>query len=62
MLYFIKYGKGLKMKYELLIENRGIYTIEAESQIQAVIKAENQGILNGESELFSLKEVKDESK
>jgi len=50
------------MKYELLIENRGIYTIEAESQIQAVIKAENQGILNGESELFSLKEVKDESK
>ena len=45
--------------YELIIEKRGIYTIKAENKIQAVIKAENQGILDNESEIFSLEEVKD---
>lgn len=45
--------------YELLIENRGIYNIKAESRIKAVIKAEELGILNSEAEIFSLKEVKD---
>lgn len=55
-----KNKRGLKMKnYELIIENRGIYTIKAENQIQAVIKAEDKGILNSEIERFSLKEVKD---
>ena len=45
--------------YELFIENKGVYTIKAESKTQAVIEAENKGILNSESEIFSLKEMKD---
>jgi len=45
--------------YELFIENKGVYTIKAESKIQAVGEAELKGILDSETEIFSLKEVKD---